>query len=413
MLGISFNGTTKGVLPHGWNAIPFFDTFPKVDQPPVLNYNYSMIQQGISTNVTCEVLGQNSNITWKEQGAFLVTTTNGNNAEDIFIQNVTFGNQVLGIDEQDNLLLSGGDFIATFSNVNESDDYEYRLELASYGSYNSQWKLPNMSCVLAPYLTEVNVTYSNSTGLFAGEVVSITGGLLRIPYELNEVNNWLFRVTEVLTGNQIINSIIALQNTPSYERGIFGNFTIDWPTAMELFIQGVTELHATRLRMIMSAEINSTNFEPDGFRPVKDGQVSSWRLGYNGETAPIATLFPLQGFILICAIFVVVIGTRTGVKHVSHFDPTNTTHLIVASAQGASRGGLHALKGEDAIHADARALNLKIEYNHMQGFQEVSNLSNSDYTELNDLNDRRDSEGPLRLKSALFSRISFSKGNTR
>ena len=273
--------------------------------------------------------------------------------------------------------------------------------------------MPNMSCVLAPYLTEVNVTYNNATGQFAGEVIKSTGGLFRIPGPLNEVNNWLFRVTEVLTGNQIINSIIALQNTPSYERGVFSNVTIDWPTTMELLIQGQTEYHATRLRMIMSAEINSTDVHPSGFKPVV-GQVASWRLGYNGETAPIATLFPLQGFILICAIVVVVIGSRTGVKHVSKFDPTNTTHLIVASAQGASRGGLHALRGEDAIHADAKALNLKIEYNHMQGFQEVCNLSNSDYTELSEpATWRRHSEGPRQPKSALFSRFSFSRNNTR
>lgn len=78
----------------------------------------------------------------------------------------------------------------------------------------------------------------NATGLFAGEVIEITGGFLRIPGPLNEVNNWLFRVTEILTGNQIINSIIALQNTPSYDRGVFANVTIDWPTTMELLIQG-------------------------------------------------------------------------------------------------------------------------------------------------------------------------------
>ena len=173
----------------------------------------------------------------------------------------------------------------------------------------------------------------------------------------------------------------------------------------------MTELHATRLRMIMSAEINSTHFQPSGFIPVH-GQVASWRLGYNGETAPIATLFPLQGFILMCAIVVVVMGSRTGVKHVSRFDPTNTTHLIVASAQGASRGGLHALRGEDAIHAHTKALNLRIEYNHMQGFQESSNLSNSDYTELNDFS-RRHSEGPNRAKSALFSRLPFARSSTR
>ena len=287
------------------------------------------------------------------------------------------------------------------------------MEFASYGSYKSQWQMPNMSCMLQPYITNVNVTYNNATGKFTGEVIENTSEFLRISGPLNDVNNWMFRVTEYLTGNQIINSIIALQNTPSYERGVFANVTIDWPTTMELLIQGQTEYHATRLRMIMSAEINSTGFHPSGFKPVT-GQVASWRLGYNGETAPIATLFPLQGFILICAIVVVVIGSKTGVKHVSKFDPTNTTHLIVASAQGASRGGLHALRGEDAIHADAKALNLKIEYNHMQGFNEVSNLSNSDYTELSEPSVwRRQTEGPRPLKSTLLSRLSFSRSNTR
>jgi hypothetical protein len=48
----------------------------------------------------------------------------------------------------------------------------------------------------------------------------------------------------------------------------------------------------------------------------------------------------------------------------------------------------------------------------MQGFQEVSNLSNSDYTELNDFS-RRHSEGPRRPKSALFGRFSFARSNTR
>lgn len=285
------------------------------------------------------------------------------------------------------------------------------MEMANYGSYKSLWLMPNMTCELSPYLTKVNVTYNNATGLFAGEVTEITGALLRIPFTLNDVISWVFRITETQTGNQIINSIIALQNTPSYERGVFSNVTIDWPSTIELLIQGMTEYHATRLRMIMSAEINSTNVQPSGYEQVL-GQVASWRLGYNGETAPIATLFPLQGFILICAIVVVVTGSRTGVKYVSRFDPTNTTHLIVASAQGASRGGLHALRGEDAIHADAKALNLKIEYNHMQGFQEASNLSNSDYTELS-IFDRRHSEGPRRPRSARFSKIPFSRSNIR
>ena len=116
VLGMSFNGTTKGVLPHGWNTIPFFDTFPNANQPPVLNYNYSMIQQGISTNVTCSVLGLNSNITWLNQSESILTTYNGANQEEIFTQGMVFRNKALGIAYQDNLLISGPNFVATFSN---------------------------------------------------------------------------------------------------------------------------------------------------------------------------------------------------------------------------------------------------------------------------------------------------------
>lgn len=115
VLGISFNGTTKGVLPHGWNTIPFFNTFPVANQPPVLNYNYSVVQQGISTNVTCSILGENSNITWLTQGDPILTTYNGATQEEIYPQNVTFYNEARGIDYQDNYLISGPNFVATFS----------------------------------------------------------------------------------------------------------------------------------------------------------------------------------------------------------------------------------------------------------------------------------------------------------
>ena len=324
---------------------------------------------------------------------------------------MTYGpNKAQEILYDDNLMLSGPNFIATFETEPLLEQGLYVLEFASYGSYNVQWKFPNMSCSITPYITTNNVTYNNATGLFATEVVSIPEkALLRIPYTLTEVTNWLFRVTSIVTGNQIANSMIALQNTPSYEAGIYQNVTIDWPHATELLLKGIVEYHATRLRMIMSAEMNSTNVQPSGYSPVK-GIVSSWRLGYNGETAPIATLFPLQGFILLCAITVVIIGARTGVKHVSTFDPTNTTHLIVASALGGRNGGLGALRGENAIRADAKALNLKVEYKDLHGFQEVNNLGDLEYTELQD----RGGTGEARqsLKPALFARRPFMRTTT-
>lgn len=48
VLGLSFNGTTRGVLPKGWNTIKYFDTFRNFDLPPVQNYNYSMIRRCMS-----------------------------------------------------------------------------------------------------------------------------------------------------------------------------------------------------------------------------------------------------------------------------------------------------------------------------------------------------------------------------
>ncbi|KAK3697086.1 hypothetical protein LTR37_017684 [Vermiconidia calcicola] len=264
-----------------------------------------------------------------------------------------------------------------------------------------------MSCTIAPYLTEVNVTYSNASQQFTSEVVSVSDKKLQGPDYVANVNNWLFRTTNTMTGNHIINSIQALQNTPSYEPGIFarGNVTIDWIKSMELLLQGMTEYQATRLRMILEAEMKTTGAQPSSFVPIK-GIVSSWRLGYNGSTAPIATLFPLQGFILLCAITVVVIGARTGVRHVSKFDPTNTTHLIIAAGIGGRNGGLGALSGENAIHADAKALNMKIEYKNLQGFQEVTRGGDAvQYTELSDL--RQEDEVGQTSRPGLFGRKPF------
>ncbi len=80
--------------------------------------------------------------------------------------------------------------------------------------------------------------------------------------------------------------------------------------------------------MILEAESNSTQ-QHDGFHVI-NGTVSSWRLGYNGATGSVVILFPLMAFVLLCSITVIALGIRTGVGHVTRFDPTNTTHIIIA-----------------------------------------------------------------------------------
>lgn len=70
------------------------------------------------------------------------------------------------------------------------------------------------------------------------------------------------------------------------------------------------------------------------------------------------------------------------ISYLQAFVNADFTH----SALGGRNGRLTTLNGEDAIHADAKALDLKIEYrDDMQGFQEVPGDSATGYAELNDL----------------------------
>ena len=80
----------------------------------------------------------------------------------------------------------------------------------------------------------------------------------------------------------------------------------------------------------------------------------------------------------------------------SKFDPTNTTHLIVAASLGGRNGGLGSLNHEDALHVHEKALNVKVEYKGLNGFQEADGRA---YTELSNL--QASNEGQ-RSTSSLF-----------
>lgn len=191
ILGMRFNGTTKGVLPQGWNSVPHFNHIPESSQPHV-QYNHSLIQQGVSVNVSCQRLGLRSNITWHQQGEDILTMSNGISKENVYVQNMTFGpNSAAGIDFEYSLLVSGDSFVYTFSYYRDGYDINTtEVELASYGSYDYQWKLPNMTCAITPYVTNVNVTYNNASGLFNAQVVDVPGSHFRFPAWIGDVDSW-------------------------------------------------------------------------------------------------------------------------------------------------------------------------------------------------------------------------------
>ena len=73
-------------------------------------------------------------------------------------------------------------------------------------------------------------------------------------------------------------------------------------------------------------------------------------------------------------------GLRTGVRVVPAFDPTDSTHLIVAAAQGGRSGSLalayHPFNRIDAI--DESILRTKIRYTSEKGFHASADAAVAD-----------------------------------
>jgi hypothetical protein len=128
-----------------------------------------------------------------------VYVTNGYSKVNVYSQTLEYGIANTS-SYQDNLLLSGRDMIATFDYGYNKDYRTTRMDIASYGAYKTDWKFPNLTCVINPYVTNVNVTYSNTTGLFNATVLGRSDKTLQWSRDLAQVNNWLFRVFTVGTG---------------------------------------------------------------------------------------------------------------------------------------------------------------------------------------------------------------------
>ena len=128
------------------------------------------------------------------------------------------------IDYLPNLFTSGKNMIVSFGSSYGSNYAKTRLDISAYGTYASDWKFPNMSCVssrrkliesyadffetIIPYVLNVNVTYNNATGVFGTTVLSTPGTFLYQPWYLASINNWLasllYSSDEMLTDDHLV-----------------------------------------------------------------------------------------------------------------------------------------------------------------------------------------------------------------
>jgi hypothetical protein len=148
---------------------------------------------------------------------------------------------------------------------------------------------------------------------------------------------------------------------------------VSFTRALELMIRGMLEYEGTNMRVYYAAN------DAPGKTPVA-GQITVWRLGYNGQPIALASILPPFIFILVLGAVFTIMGIRTGLVRVSGFTPTRSTCLIEASAIGGQMGNFNVGKS-GILGADASLLDVKLRFVGGQGFVDVAEGGNGNVYE--------------------------------
>lgn len=353
-----YEGVTGGTLPQGlasWPALTDIEFSHWHQNSRFPSYNYTLRQQGLSADVSCQVT---------EQGAISSTYTGFVNTT---IPGLTDGSMNLinyawtcpGSNESHNATIISPRAAWTNLQVCEypANSKEYTIYIGTFGDYaNTSFTqsgfFPNLTCTLKPFLTDATVQYRTADSLFrVGEVTPIAGSTNRVPNETYQAIDRAFSLAVTTLDSMIIDSIHGI---------VAMNSTLNIPEATAMTLKGYIEFYATSLRLYYSAN------EPPGRRPVT-GNFTVWRMGYKGQPIVLASLLP--PLVLVCglAITYVVLGLQTGVGYVSGFNPIDGLPMMVASAAGGRAGvmPLHESLSEKA--RDAKILRTSVMYDAAAG----------------------------------------------
>lgn len=169
-IGISdslFNGTTGGVLPFGWNGIQALNdvNFTHSGQHDLgLNYNYSLIQEGYSTDVDCEPT-PNSPIV-RSQIMAPINVTNSFDGGQMVLHNYSYVHSDCAGDFSNahSYFTPSRQSMGSFLCQPGSTATLLKLYLRPFGAYEQFF--PNLTCTLRPYYTRNNVSYTSTNGIF-------------------------------------------------------------------------------------------------------------------------------------------------------------------------------------------------------------------------------------------------------
>ena len=233
----------------------------------------------------------------------------------------------------------------------------YTLHLAPFDGYATPnpfagyLSLSNMSCIITPIITTVNVTYASTTRQI--EIVSVTyieSSSMTVPNETAGVVDDIFSVAETYRGNPVVDSMFNIRMT---------NPSLSFTQILQNTISGMIEIQGTNLRLYYAAE------EAPG-RAIVSGEYVMKRIGYDGRPLGLLTVLPPLAIILVMASVCIVMGVGTGIRFVHGFEPTNSVSLITASAPGGRAGNLK-LSNEQGSRIDKEVLQVKLRFSSKEG----------------------------------------------
>ncbi|KAG2052531.1 hypothetical protein BDR06DRAFT_887538 [Suillus hirtellus] len=376
--GAKYNISTQGVVPtieafSGSDGIPDADgtrlgfsggnitvntrvvpgSHSSVPIPQGFSTNYSMLQQGVTANVSCQAIDSSQTpYIWNTNNSHVIYTNpavpNNNSITGLRLWNISancstskFGSYeyLTIVDANGNASLSGNGFLPSVVCLGSMDTNQTYTSFTIFtqGFYKYDF-LQASVCEVVPLLTRVRADYSNDQ--ISSEVISFA------PFQSEnaELLSFIAGVaryqsinSQGLTSSTIGDTLYSIYSSTTTER-INNNLN----DTQEDYWRGVVEFSATFLRSgFMATGSFPGNIIPNNLSSPVNGTMFISTIGWtrwtkNSPTYLLATV-PLTIITILtfaCALYSLLETWEEHLskKHKAHFNVSNTIHLIMLCA---------------------------------------------------------------------------------
>ncbi|KAH7927039.1 hypothetical protein BV22DRAFT_1127714 [Leucogyrophana mollusca] len=320
--------------------------------PPGFSRNYTMYQQGLSANVSCEsrnLSGDSATQQLSLSNPYISIPVHANDSSILFYLrqwnstancsggSPTVQRYVTQTNSSDQPNVAGSGFLPSVVCPGTNSSAYQRFVVVSQGFYKYSF-LPPTVCQVIPLLTNVSVQYS-------GGLINVARVVESREFETDNVNllsfiagviSWQGRNAQGLVGNSIGDSLFSIYSATA-NTTISVNDTTQIYSELEDYWRGVVEFTATFLRSGFSAKGSfPQNHIPNNMTTNITGSMQVSTIGWarRGATSQLLAAIPIT-LVTALTFATVAYSLRGRMKHdhaVASFDISDTIHLVMASS---------------------------------------------------------------------------------